>query len=143
VKVEKHPNADTMYVEQIDLGEGAPRTICSGLVKFCTLEDLQVRKVIVLANLKPKNLRGIDSHGMVLCASNADHTAVEPLDPPEGSVPGERVFIEGYTEGDPDESLNPKKKYFEKAAAVIILFYSAEYSNIFCSIFCSKLPLTY
>lgn len=39
---------------------------------------------------------------------------VEPLDPPEGSSPGERVFVEGWESGHPDDRLNPKKKVWEK-----------------------------
>lgn len=39
---------------------------------------------------------------------------VEPLDPPAGSAPGERVFVKGYEKGQPDEELKPKKKVFEK-----------------------------
>lgn len=39
---------------------------------------------------------------------------MEPLDPPEGSSPGERVFVEGYESGKPDDRLNPKKKVWEK-----------------------------
>lgn len=46
--------------------------------------------------------------------SEGDPRRVEPLDPPEGSSPGERVFIEGYETGKPDERLNPKKKVWEK-----------------------------
>lgn len=44
---------------------------------------MQGRSVVVLANLKPRNMRGIKSHGMLLCASNDAHDAVEPLRPPE------------------------------------------------------------
>lgn len=39
---------------------------------------------------------------------------MEPLDPPAGSAPGERVFVKGYEKGQPDEELKPKKKVFEK-----------------------------
>lgn len=39
---------------------------------------------------------------------------VEPLDPPAGSAPGERVFVKGFEKGQPDEELKPKKKVFEK-----------------------------
>lgn len=39
---------------------------------------------------------------------------MEPLDPPEGSSPGERVFVEGCESGKPDDRLNPKKKVWEK-----------------------------
>lgn len=69
VDVSKHPDADTLYVEKIDLGEAAPRTIVSGLAKFVPIEEMQNRFVAVLCNLKPAKMRGIESQGMVLCTS--------------------------------------------------------------------------
>lgn len=69
VEVSKHPDADSLYVEKIDLGEPTPRTIVSGLVNFIPIEEMQNRMVVVLCNLKPAKMRGIESHGMVLCAS--------------------------------------------------------------------------
>ena len=47
-----------------------------------------------------------------MCASNADHTAVELLKPPPGSVAGDVVYFEGH-KGAPEPVLNPKKKIFE------------------------------
>lgn len=41
-KAEKHPDADSLYVEEIDVGEEAPRTVVSGLVKYIPLEEMQV-----------------------------------------------------------------------------------------------------
>lgn len=41
-KVQKHPDADSLYVEEIDVGEGSTRTVVSGLVKFIPLEEMQV-----------------------------------------------------------------------------------------------------
>ena len=46
--------------------------------------------------------------------SEGEPRRVEPLDPPEGSAPGEKVFVEGFETGKPDEKLNPKKKVWEK-----------------------------
>lgn len=74
--VELHPDADQLYVEKVDVGEEEPRTIVSGLVKYCSKEYLLGRKVTVLCNLKPRALRGIKSHGMLLCASDKNHTKV-------------------------------------------------------------------
>jgi aminoacyl tRNA synthase complex-interacting multifunctional protein 1 len=82
---ERHPDADTLYVEKIDLSEEEPRTIVSGLVEYVPLEDMQDRIVVVLANLKARSMRGIKSHGMLMCASDASHKKVEPLMPPEGA----------------------------------------------------------
>lgn len=59
---------------------------------LCCVE-LQNRKVVVLANLKPRNMRGVKSSGMLMAASDASHENVELLVPPEGSVPGDRVWF--------------------------------------------------
>ena len=67
------------------------------------------RDVIVVANLKPSNLKGIKSFGMVLCGGNADRTVVEFVDPPTGSVVGERISVEGFA-GDADAVVDAKKK---------------------------------
>ena len=80
-------------MEEVNVGEAEPRTIVSGLVQFVPLEEMQQRQVVVLCNLKPRNMRGIKSHGMLLCASNDAHDAVEPLCPPEGAAVGERVWF--------------------------------------------------
>lgn len=50
----------------------------------------------------------------VMFNSEGEQKRVEPLDPPEGSAPGDRIFVDGYTSGTPDDELKPKKKVFEK-----------------------------
>lgn len=110
--VKKHPDADTLYVEEIDVGEELPRTVVSGLVKFMQPEDMLGKKILVLKNLKPVAMRGIKSHAMVLCASNEDHSKVEFLVPPSSCKPGDAVFFPGH-EPSPEPMLNPKKKVWE------------------------------
>ncbi|GJP34343.1 hypothetical protein CLOM_g10419 [Closterium sp. NIES-68] len=100
IKAWKHPEADSLYVEEVDVGEeGGPRTICSGLVKYVAEEDMQDRLVVVLANLKPRNMRGVKSNGMLLAASDESHENVELLSPPAESVPGERVWFGAEADG--------------------------------------------
>ena len=71
VSVEKHPDADKLYVEQVDCAEAdGPRTICSGLVPYMSAEDILGKNVVVVANLKPRNMAGIKSAGMLLCAND-------------------------------------------------------------------------
>jgi len=119
VSVASHPDAESLFVEQIDVGEETNRTVVSGLKNFMKIEELENRLVVLLCNLKPANMRGVKSEGMLLAASRTNmdgNREVTPLDPPSGSQPGTRVFIEGFTHcelGDPDEQLNPKKKIFE------------------------------
>ena len=77
MEIGKHPEADTLYVEKVDVGESEPRTIVSGLVEYCSVDSLLNRNVVVLCNLKPRALKGIMSFGMLLCCSNQDHTKVD------------------------------------------------------------------
>ncbi len=116
IKAWEHESSDKLYCEEVDVGEDKPRLIASGLRAFYKLDDMQNRSVLVLCNLKARSLGGFPSHGMVLCASNADHTAVEFAVPPEGAKIGERVSFEGY-DGQPEaENKVAKKKMFEALA---------------------------
>ncbi len=69
VSAEKHPKADRLLVEQIDLGTET-RQIVSGIASTFKPEEVIGKKVIVVTNLKPVKLRGVESQGMILCASN-------------------------------------------------------------------------
>lgn len=71
VSAEKHPKADRLLVEQIDLGDET-RQIVSGIAKSFKPEEVVGKKVVVVTNLKPVSLRGVESQGMILCASNDD-----------------------------------------------------------------------
>ncbi|XP_052156463.1 uncharacterized protein LOC127774254 isoform X1 [Oryza glaberrima] len=112
-KAWKHPSADSLLVEEIDLGDGNVRQVVSGLAKFFSPEELVNRHVVLITNVKPGKLRDVMSAGLVLCASNQDHTVVEPLIPPEGAKPGERISFAGF-DGKPEDVLNPKKKQLDK-----------------------------
>ncbi|MFO7595453.1 MAG: methionine--tRNA ligase [Desulfocurvibacter africanus] len=61
-----HPDADRLLKLTVDIGESAPRQIVAGLAEFFTPEQIKGRQVTVLANLKPRKLRGLESQGMVL-----------------------------------------------------------------------------
>mmetsp|Transcript_9429 Transcript_9429/g.14007 ORF Transcript_9429/g.14007 Transcript_9429/m.14007 type:complete len:472 (+) Transcript_9429:57-1472(+) len=116
LKAWEHPEADKLFCEEIDVGEDKPRQIASGLRPFYKLEEMQNQRVLVLCNLKARPLLGFASHGMVLCASNADHTSVEFAVPPEDAAIGERVMFDSF-EGDPEaENKMNKKKILEKVA---------------------------
>ncbi|KAI1724151.1 tRNA synthetases class I (M) domain-containing protein [Ditylenchus destructor] len=113
IEAKKHPDADALYVEQIDLGEGQPRTVVSGLVRFVPLEQMQNRLVVCCCNLKPAKMRGIESQAMVLCASTPEK--VEIMEVPAECQPGDVVLCDGFTRR-PDPVLNPKKKVWETVA---------------------------
>lgn len=112
-KAWKHPSADSLLVEEIDVGDAKLRQVVSGLAKYCSPDELTNRRVVLITNVKPGKLRDVMSEGLVLCASNEDHTVVEPLIPPEEAIIGERVSFSGY-DGKPEDVLNPKKKQLEK-----------------------------
>ena len=89
-KAEKHPDADSLYVSQIDVGEEKVRTVCSGLVKYIPLEEMQMRYVVCVCNLKEAKMRGVMSQAMVLAASekvegDAEKEKVELVIPPAGT----------------------------------------------------------
>lgn len=69
VDCKPHPKADRLLVEQIDLGDEV-RQVVSGIAKYYKPEDLIGKQVVVATNLKPVNLRGVESNGMILCATN-------------------------------------------------------------------------
>lgn len=90
--IARHPEADKLYVESIDMGTET-RTIVSGLVDHYTADELLGKLVLVVCNLKPKPLKGVTSHGMVLCAST--DKALRIVSPGESTVAGERVAFGG------------------------------------------------
>ena len=95
LSVEKHPQADSLYIEQVDLGEETPRQVVSGLVKFMTEDELLGRQVVLLCNLKPAKMRGVESQAMVLAAEGEDK--VELIEPPTGANPGDKVWFEQHS----------------------------------------------
>jgi len=82
---EKHPNADKLLVFQIKMGNEV-RQIVSGVADCYKPEELMGKKVIVLANLKPRKLRGVESNGMLLFADNGDRYEYLTTAAPDGEV---------------------------------------------------------
>ena len=142
LEVSHHPSADSLYVETITFGllypfcqiispsscsykeellwaiagEGEDRVVVSGLVEHIPIEDMQNRLVVVLCNIKAVKMRGIESQGMVLCASQDKEGGgriFQLLIPPPGSQPGDRIFFKDFQHLTPDTLLQPKKKIWE------------------------------
>ena len=76
LEVEDIDKADKLYKLKIDLGTET-RTLVAGLKQNYTKDELTGKRVIILANLEPKTLKGIESKGMVLAVSNADHSEIK------------------------------------------------------------------
>jgi methionyl-tRNA synthetase len=91
--VEKHPNAEKLYIEKLDFGDEY-RTIVSGLVHHYNAEELVGKKIVVVTNLEPANLRGVDSNGMLLAA---EENGVVGLVTTFGE-PGDYVYIDNLGE---------------------------------------------
>ncbi|MGM0431233.1 MAG: methionine--tRNA ligase [Spirochaetota bacterium] len=96
-QVERHPEADKLYIETIEFGEGEQRQIVSGLVPFYRDDELLGRNIIVVYNLKPAKLRGVKSQGMLLAASAKDGEGQEQVEVlfADWAQPGEQVTVEG------------------------------------------------
>ena len=107
-EVNEHPDADSLYAMSVDIG-GEKRSICAGLREHLSADDLQDRKVLIVANFKPAKFRGIDSRGMILASDLADGT-VCPVDPGEAES-GDLATVEGI-ESRPKKKLS--KSLFEK-----------------------------
>lgn len=75
----KHPNADRLLVFQIDVGEEVPRQIISSIAEFYNPEDVIGKRVVVVTNLKKAKFRGMESDGMLVCASLPNDEDVELL----------------------------------------------------------------
>jgi methionyl-tRNA synthetase len=102
VKIERHPQADKLYIETLEIA-GEERIIVSGLVPHYKEEELLGKHIILAYNLKAAKLRGVESRGMLLAASDKGGEGgaerVEVLD--AGTVPtGTRVQIEGPETGE-------------------------------------------
>lgn len=77
---ENHPKADRLFKLQLDDGSGMPRQICAGIRDYYKAEDLVGRLIIIVANLAPRVIRGEESRGMLLAASDLpkDAAAADP-----------------------------------------------------------------
>lgn len=88
-EVKEHPNADRLYVLQIDLGEEQTRQIVAGIRNSYSIDELIDKKIVVIKNLEPAVLRGEESKGMLLAASGEEGSV---LLSPEKDVPvGSRI----------------------------------------------------
>lgn len=93
LEVSDHPQADKLYVMQVDLGPLGKRTIVAGMKPYYSKEEITGKSIVMVINLKPAVIRGVESKGMLLAATDADHV-VSLLDPKE-STPGAEVGIDG------------------------------------------------
>jgi len=79
-EAEEHPDADKLLVLKVDLGEEEPRQLVAGIKKHYAPQDLIGRQIVVLANLEPRTLRGVESKGMLLAARGKEKVVLLGLD---------------------------------------------------------------
>lgn len=84
-----HANAERLLVLTVDIGEAAPRQIVAGIRSSYQAADLVGKSVVVVANFKPATLRGVESQGMVLAASDGSGLAL--VVPERALPPGSQV----------------------------------------------------
>jgi methionyl-tRNA synthetase len=88
VVAERIPNADKLLRLEVDLAEPSPRQLLAGIAEFYAPESLVGQKIIVVSNLQPRRMRGLESRGMLLAADSAEGRpvlATVPADTPNGS----------------------------------------------------------
>ena len=87
VRAERVPNADKLLRLEVDLAEPEPRQLLAGVAEWYAPEGLVGQKILVVANLQPRRMRGLESRGMLLAASDDGRPllATVPPETPNGS----------------------------------------------------------
>ena len=90
LEAKEHPDADKLLVLQIDLGD-EQRQLVAGLKQYYQPEDLVGKLIVVVKNLKPRKMRGEESQGMLVAASDDEKAQVVVVSPTADIKPGARV----------------------------------------------------
>jgi len=90
IEASDHPNADRLLVLKVDLGD-EQRQLCAGLKGHYTPEELVGRNLVIVANLAPRMMRGIESQGMLLASTSPDQSRVVIVSPESDIEPGSPV----------------------------------------------------
>ncbi len=91
VSVADHPNADKLYVLKVDIG-GETRQTVAGLKPYYKPEELEGMLTVVVTNLEPAKLRGVESQAMILAAQEGDIVSCLQPDPRKPVSPGSNVL---------------------------------------------------
>ncbi|CAI2731629.1 unnamed protein product [Schistosoma spindalis] len=131
LSVKIHPNADSLFIEEVDFGSSiGKRTVISGLVGLYPMEKLLNCYGVFVINLKPVKIRGIESQAMLLCASYTEKSSsllkVQPihLSNKQNPILGERFVFHSFVDNsksssslsfrEPDKLLSSKTKLWEQ-----------------------------
>lgn len=131
ISVGDHPDADKLYLLQVDIGEPEPRQICAGLKAYYSKEEMMGRTVFVVTNLKPAKLRGIMSNGMLLAADDEElgGQSVLLLSPSAGIEPGTRI-----NSGMENNTAEISREDFQKATIFVSSVKDGKFLSHGCSI---------
>lgn len=91
LEAEEIEGADKLLKLKIDVGEESPRTLVAGIKQHYNREDLIGKNIVIVANLEPRKMRGVESNGMLLAASSEDHSKVILVNLDDDSKPGMKV----------------------------------------------------
>ncbi|MBI2656513.1 methionine--tRNA ligase [Candidatus Woesearchaeota archaeon] len=92
LEIREHPNADKLYILDIDLGN-EKRQLVGGLKGYYSMDELKNKRIIVVTNLKYAKLRGVESQGMLLAGDDGANVGLLTVDE---SNTGDKVYFEGY-----------------------------------------------
>ena len=90
IEVEEIEGADFLYKLIVDIGS-EKRIICAGIKKYYSIEELKNKKIIMLINLAPRKMRGIESEGMLLAAGSKEEDICVLISPEKDVKPGMRI----------------------------------------------------
>ncbi|RLF37037.1 MAG: methionine--tRNA ligase [Thermoplasmata archaeon] len=93
IDVKEHPQADKLYILDVDLGPLGKRTLVAGIKTYYTKEEIKGKNIVIVANLKAAKIRGVESKGMLLAAE--DKNGNISLLHPQNSEPGSEIYVEG------------------------------------------------
>jgi methionine--tRNA ligase beta chain len=91
IEVEEIEGADKLYKLTLDVGEIGQRIVCAGIKQYYSKEELKGKKIIIVVNLAPRKLRGIESQGMLLAAVSKDNSKVILISPEKDIAVGSKV----------------------------------------------------
>eukprot|EP00243_Klebsormidium_subtile_P003796 TRINITY_DN17402_c0_g1_i1.p1 TRINITY_DN17402_c0_g1~~TRINITY_DN17402_c0_g1_i1.p1 ORF type:complete len:327 (-),score=51.71 TRINITY_DN17402_c0_g1_i1:424-1287(-) len=128
-EIEDHPNSEKLIVVKVEIAPGEMRQVVAGLKKHVKKEDLLLKLVVLILNLKPAKLGGVASEAMILAGEGPlaagtdekdDQRVVKVLEPAVSSSIGDRVFVEGGAPSDnPDKKLS--SKVWEKVVPLLTI----------------------
>ncbi len=91
IKVEDVEGADKLYKLTLDVDDLGERIVCAGVKDYYSRDELKGKKVILLANLAPRKMKGIESQGMILAAVNKDESEIVLVSPENEIAVGSKI----------------------------------------------------